>query len=201
MNTNKDDKKKIHLLEDEKEILLDHAYDGIQELNHPLPRWWNFIFYTSCLFGLGYWIYYSFLNGPTLKAEHDNQMVGILEKHAAYIKMNSEFNPTKFAEFNKVENLPKGKEVYAANCLQCHEEGGIGNIGPNLTDDYWLVSKGTPETNYKIIYSGSEENGMPPWGEVLSSEDIYLALAYVQSLKNTFHPKGKEAQGVQIVEP
>ncbi|MDH4468523.1 MAG: cbb3-type cytochrome c oxidase N-terminal domain-containing protein [Bacteriovoracaceae bacterium] len=201
MNSNdKNDKNKIIVLEDEKKLLLDHDYDGIQELNHPLPKWWNFIFYTSCLFGLGYWAYYSFLGGPTQRDDLKQEMVGITAKQDEYKKLNSQYNEAKFAEFDKPENLLKGKEVFANNCVQCHEDGGYGNIGPNLTDDYWLVSKGNPETNYNIVYSGSEANGMPAWGEVLSSDDIYLALVYVKSLKNTFHPKGKEAQGEKVVE-
>ena len=69
MSHNKNDDTKLIVKEDEKQLLLDHNYDGIQELNHPLPSWWNFIFYAAIVYSVGYFIYYQFLNGPTLKEE------------------------------------------------------------------------------------------------------------------------------------
>ncbi len=195
----------LHVEEDEKKLLIDHDYDGIQELNHPLPKWWRFFFYTGIIFGAGYWVYYSFLGGPTLRDEHNKEMVTITAKQNEYKKQTSQFKQQEFSELDenehRREHIAEGLKVYTDNCVQCHLDGGQGDIGPNLTDDSWLVSKGTPETNYNIVYSGSEANGMPAWGEVLSADDIYKVLVYLKSISNTFHPQGKAAQGEKIVNP
>lgn len=188
----------LHVEENEKHLLLDHDYDGIQELNHPLPRWWNVIFYATVLFGIGYWTYYTFLNGPTLRDRFKKEYAQVKVLQEEYKKLTAAFNPDKYAKFNTPENKDKALEVFTANCVQCHAEGGRGDVGPNLTDNYWLVAKGTPETIYNTVYNGSEANGMPAWGEVLPSDDIYLAVTYVMSLHNTFNPKGKEPQGEKI---
>ncbi len=188
---------KSHVEPDEKHLLLDHDYDGIQELNHPLPKWWNFIFYFSVFFGIAYVVYYQFLGGPSHRDQLNQEMVKIKATQEEYRKLNSAFSAEKFAAINIKENIAKGLNVYSENCVQCHMENGKGDIGPNMTDDHWLVSKGTPETNYEVVFKGSEEKGMPAWGEVLSSEDIYLALVYLDSIKNTF-VTGKAPEGTKI---
>ena len=60
---------------------------------------------------------------------------------------------------------------------------------------YWILAKGTPDTIFDVVVKGSEENGMPPWGEVLEKDEILAVISYVMSLKNTNHPEGKEPQG------
>lgn len=190
----------LHVEADEKHLLLDHNYDGIQELNHPLPGWWNFFFYVGIFFGVGYWVYYTFMGGPTLRDELKADMAVVREAQEMEKKLNSSFSQKKFDEYNVPGNKERALQVYTDNCMQCHMEGGRGDVGPNLTDNHWLRTKGTPETNFQIVYNGSEENGMPAWGEVLSSEEIYLALTYVNSLRNTFHKEGKAPQGEKIVE-
>ena len=68
---------KLQVEADEKHLLLEHSYDGIQELNHPLPKWWNVIFYAGIIYGFGYWTYYTFLGGPTLVDEMNKELVVI----------------------------------------------------------------------------------------------------------------------------
>jgi cytochrome c oxidase cbb3-type subunit 3 len=184
---------------DEKHLLLDHSYDGIQELNHPLPSWWNFIFYAAIVYSVGYFVYYQFLGGPSLNQEFKTNHAKVIAVQEEYKKMNSAFNPELYAAVANPEGIKKGAEVYEMNCLPCHAEKGKGDIGPNLTDKHWIVAKSTPETIHQVVFNGSEENGMPPWGDVITSEEIYLAVAYVSSLKNT-HQKGKEPQGELIEE-
>lgn len=197
MNDNNNNEK-LHVEEDEKHLLLDHNYDGIQELNHPLPNWWNGGFYIGIIFGILYWMFYSVMDGPTLRDEYHAEMEPIKQAQLNYKNSNEIFKVELYNEWDKPENLTKAKQVYEDNCFACHAEDGRGDIGPNLTDDYWLLTQGTPETNYKVVFFGSEENGMPAWGEVLPVEEIYLALIYIDSLKNTFHPEGKEPQGEKI---
>jgi cytochrome c oxidase cbb3-type subunit 3 len=83
--------------------------------------------------------------------------------------------------------------------LPCHAENGKGDVGPNLTDDHWIIAHGTPETVYDVVFHGSEANGMPIWSEMLSKDEIYQAVAYVMTFKNTFL-KGKGPEGVKFAE-
>jgi cytochrome c oxidase cbb3-type subunit 3 len=192
------DENKLHIEPDEKHLLLDHNYDGIQELNHPLPNWWNIIFYTSVVFSVGYFVYYQFLSGPSLREEFKQDYAKVKAAQEEFKKLNSAFKPELYAAVANEQGIKKGEEVFVNNCLPCHAENGKGDIGPNLTDKHWIAAKGTPDTIYQVVYNGREDNGMPPWNEVLSSEEIYLAVSYVMSLKNTFQKGGKEPQGELI---
>lgn len=199
MNDSNKPESKLHVEPDEKHLLIDHHYDGIQELNHPLPSWWNFCFWAFIAISTGYFIYYEFMGGPTLREEFNKDYSKLLVIQEEYKKMNSAFKHDKYLAVANIEGFKKGEEVFVNNCLPCHAEKGRGDIGPNLTDKHWLVAKSTPETIYNIAFNGSEANGMPPWGEVLTSEEIYLAVAYISSLKNTFQKGGKAPQG-EIIE-
>lgn len=199
-NDNNKDKDQVHVEADEKHLLLDHDYDGIQELNHPLPKWWNFIFYVSIFWAIGYFVYYVMMGGPSLKDEFSNEISEVKAKQAEYQKLNSAFSEVKFKEFNNPEKIAKGLEVFTANCVACHLEGGKGDVGPNLTDDSWIHIPGDAATVYNVTYKGVDDKGMPAWGEVLSSDDIYAVLAYLESIRNTFVKGGKEAQGEKVVQ-
>ena len=196
-NDNKN-KTELHVEKDEKHLLLDHSYDGIQELNHPLPSWWNFIFYVAIIYSIGYFVYYQFLGGPTLREEFEKNYAKVLTAQAEAKRINSAFKIERYQALANADGIKRGEEVFVNNCMPCHAENGRGDIGPNLTDKHWLVAKSTPETIYNIAFNGSEVNGMPPWGEVLTPEEIYLATAYVSSLKNTFQKNGKAPQGELI---
>lgn len=188
---------KLHVEADEQHLLLDHAYDNIQELNHPLPSWWNFIFLICCIFSGGYFVYYQFMGGPSLRDEFNQEYARIVAVQEEFRKQNSAFNQEHYAAIVADDGVNKGQVVFENNCLPCHAEKGAGDIGPNLTDDHWLVAKSTPDTIYGVVFNGSEENGMPAWAELLTKDEIYQAVAYVSSLKNTF-VKGKEPQGEKI---
>ncbi len=196
MSTNEN--KELHVEPDEKHLLLDHNYDGIQELNHPLPSWWNFLFYVGIVYGIGYGIYYEFLGGKSLRAEFTEDYAKIRAIQEEYKKANGPFDPNQYAVFATPDHRKEAEQIYVDNCQQCHLEGGRGDIGPNLTDKYWLLAKGTPQTIYNVVFTGSEENGMPAWGEVLSPEDIYRVVGYVMTFKNTNHPEGKAPQGEPV---
>ncbi len=196
MNINKNDEK-LEVHDDEKEILMDHNYDGIKELNHPLPSWWNTLFWLFIFYSVGYWAYYEFLGGPSLKEEFKKDFSVIEANQLAFKLANQKFNLERYKAFATDEGINKGKEVYEMNCLPCHAENGKGDIGPNLTDKHWLVAKGTPETIHQVIFNGSEANGMPIWGELISAEEVYQVTAYVATFKNTFQ-KGKGPEGVVI---
>lgn len=194
----KDKETQLHVEADEKHLLLDHSYDGIQELNHPLPFWWNFIFWAAIVFSTGYFVYYQFMGGPTLRDEFKTEYGRITAIQAEEKKKHGSFNPETYQAIVAADGVKKGEEIFTNNCVACHLEKGKGDIGPNLTDEYWLWAKGTPETIYPVVYNGVLENGMPNWNETLSTEEIYQVVAYVQSLNNTKQPGGKAPQGNKV---
>ncbi len=185
---------------DEKHLLLDHNYDGIQELNHPLPSWWSVLFYLGIIFAVAYTIYYQWLGGKSLRTQflEDYEKIKLIQNE--FKKKNGPFDPYQYAVFSTKEHRQAAETIYADNCLQCHKEQGRGDIGPNLTDKYWLLAKGDPQSIYNVVFAGSEENGMPAWGEVLSPDDIYRVVGYVMTFKNTNHPEGKAPQGQPVDE-
>lgn len=194
-----DNNEKLIVKEDEVALLLDHDYDGIQELDHPLPFWWQATFYGGIIFAICYLAYYQFGSGPSLRDEFKEEYSVVAIKQHEYKKSLGDFNVEFYNAQNTPEGIKKGEQVFVDNCVACHLDNGIGDIGPNLTDEYWLNSKGTPETNYPVIFHGVIENGMPNWSEVLSIDEIYQVTAYVQTLHHKKLP-GKEPQGEKIEE-
>lgn len=189
---------KLQVEENEKHLLLDHNYDGIQELNHPLPSWWQFTFYGAIVFSTVYFVYYQFMGGPSLKDEFNKDYAVIIAYQNEFKKKEGLFNPDLYAKFSTPEEIKKGEEVYTNNCFACHLENGKGDIGPNLTDEYWLWAKGTPESIFPVVFNGVPDNGMPTWSETLSRDEIYQVVAYIQTLHHTHQSGGKAPQGNKV---
>ena len=189
---------KLHVEEDEKHLLMDHNYDGIQELNNPLPSWWAFTFYFGIAFAIFYFILYQVMGAPSLSDEFKNEWAIIQNLQDKFNQQNGKFEEVKFLAIVKDDGVKKGEVVFTNNCVPCHKEKGIGDIGPNLTDEYWLWAKGTPETIYPVVFRGVPQNGMPTWSAVLSNEEIYQVVSYVQTLHNTHQPGGKAPQGNKV---
>ncbi len=182
---------KIHIQENEQYLILDHAYRSLP-FRLPITICCGIIFSTLCL------IFYTTCSGPFMHDEFSRHNAVLAAKIKKYKKKESQFNQTIFASFNNPEGIKKGQTLFEVHCIACHLEKGAGDIGPNLTDNYWLNSRGTPATNYPIIYNGVIANGMPVWSEVLSRDEIYQVVAYVQTLHNTFIPNGKAPQGNKV---
>lgn len=197
-NNNDNSKSELHLEAGEKSLLLDHNYDGIHELNNPLPSWWKFTFYGGIIFAILYFILYQIMGAPNLKEEFIKEYAKIQVLQEEFNKKNGAFDDTRFQAILADDGVKKGAVVFETNCVACHKEKGIGDIGPNLTDEYWLRAKGTPDTVYPVVFKGVPENGMPTWSETLSSDEIYQVVAYVQTLHNTHQPGGKAPQGDKV---
>lgn len=200
MSSNNNENTELHLEAGEKHLLLDHNYDGIHELNNPLPSWWKFTFYGGITFAIIYFILYQIMGAPNLKDEFIKEYAKIQTLQEEFNKANTAFNDTKYQAIVADDGVKKGDVVFATNCVACHKEKAIGDIGPNLTDEYWINSKGTPATNYSVVFNGVPDKGMPTWSEILSSDEIYQVVAYVQTLRNTHQPGGKAPQGDKIEE-
>lgn len=188
----------LHLEEGEKNILLDHSYDGIQELDHPLPSWWKFTFYAGITFAIFYFILYQIMGAPSLRDEFKKDYAEIKQLQDKFNQQNGAFDETKYLAIIKDDGEKKGLVVFETNCVACHKEKGIGDIGPNLTDEFWINSKGTPATNYAVVFNGVPDMGMPTWSQTLSSDEMYQVVAYVQTLHHTHQPGGKAPQGEKV---
>ena len=173
--------------------LLDHSYDGIQELDNPLPRWWVYMFVCTFVFGLLYWMYYTIGGGPSLVEEFNTR---VLEQSAVATAPKESHNPADFKDDSEHRNA--GQKVYETSCMACHAQGGAGLIGPNLTDKHWIHGKGTIEDLYKVVSEGVADKGMPAWGAMLKAEDVENAVVYVKSLQGSSPANPKAPQGVLV---
>lgn len=165
-----------------------HEYDGILEADNRLPRWWLQTLFATIVFSAGYWFYYQvFKAAPGPTQAYYAEMAREAEKSGA--------DPTESELLAAAigPQLPLGKQTFMNTCAPCHEAGGQGKIGPNLTDSAWLHG-GTPLDIYKTIRDGAPAKGMPSWGPVLGRAGVVQATAYVLSIRDTNVP-GKMPEG------
>lgn len=183
------------------EIIEGHDYDGIKELDHPLPRWWVNLFYGTIVFSVIYVGYYEFLGGPSHQEQLDSAMVKINSKHEASEAKNAQAIASVDVEslLKDPKALQVGAEAYQQVCAACHAAKGEGLIGPNLTDKYWLHSKGDFQGILTAILKGFPEKGMPPWEAVVAKEKHAPLAAFVLSLQGTTPANPKAPQG-ELVE-
>lgn len=197
---NDDQKKNIILNDEEKSLLLNHNYDGIEEFDYPLPRWWVATFIGGIVFAVIYIFYYEYMGAKSIQKKflEDIAKVETIRKESS--SKLDEFDGDGYNAFLALKNSKEtSQKVFSEYCVSCHQEGGRGDIGPNLTDSYWINLKTVnTQSLYKIIKSGVEENGMPAWGELLTKEELFAAVKFVMDIKDTNIKDGKEPQGEKI---
>ena len=180
-------------IEEESSILMDHEDDGIRELDNNLPPWWLWGFYLTIVFAFCYIFYYHVFNGDSQEMEYKHSMVAAQKEIDAYLKeaaMNvDESNVTLLSD---QEALGTGKALFDANCTACHKDGS-GDIGPNLTDKFWIYGNDI-KTVFGTIKTGTT-NGMPEHASKLNPIQLQQVSSYVLSLK---YKPGKEPQGKEF---
>ena len=197
--TDENNKDKVQVFEDEKKILLDHDYDGIKELNHPLPSWWLGIFYATMIFAAGYYAYYTFMGGPTLGDEYKAEMAQVEKAKAEWEAKNNSFDIDKYNAYVVTEKAKKvAKKTFRRKCKACHGKDGGGSVGPNLTDKYWKNGDGSIAAVYKVIDKGVVDKGMEAWGEKLSKNQLMAVTKYVMDFQGTTPENPKEPEGTLI---
>lgn len=177
----------------ENDKLLDHEYDGIQELDNNLPLWWLWTFYGAIIFSFVYWLHYSYSgDGPSLDDELAQGMATIeMQRKTAEETPAGEEGPSEEVL------IAQGQKIYNINCASCHLENGGGSIGPNLTDDFWI--HGSDEKGIKaVIEDGVLDKGMPPWKAILRPGDVNSVVRFVISLKGKNVSGGKAPQGEKV---
>ncbi|MCB9072493.1 MAG: c-type cytochrome [Bdellovibrionaceae bacterium] len=181
---------------DKYDVVLDHEYDGIQELNNPLPMWWLWTFFGTIIFAFIYWIHYSVGGGMSLDGHLQAQLQQIEEQKQLEAKNQPQKNEAD------LETLPKnaavvaqGNKVFQMNCANCHGDKGQGGIGPNLTDNYWIHGDGKMTSVMATIKDGVLEKGMPSWGPIFKPEEIEALAAFVVNLRGSNPANAKAPQG------
>ncbi len=177
--------------------LLDHAYDGIQEFDNPMPRWWVRIFWGTFIFSFAYIFHYWFGNGVSVADDYAQEMEVVnaeRAKEAMAQKVSEEVLSKLMADSTSVA---AGSAVFAGKCVACHLEKGQGSIGPNLTDKYWIHGKGALMDIFGTVSEGIPAKGMPAWSRQLTPEELRQVVAYVGTLRGT-NVEGKPPEGDPI---
>ena len=186
-------------IEAERDIMLDHNYDGIRELDNKLPPWWVAMFYITIVIGTAYFLYYHYFDyGLSSRAEYALEMdyaqkaqARILEKQANAI------NESNVIALKDAESLAVGESIYKASCAACHGQLGEGLVGPNMTDNYWIHG-GDIKSVFKTIKYGVPEKGMIAWKTQMNPASIHQVASYIMTLVGTNPPNPKAAQGVLV---
>lgn len=182
--------------ETEKDRLLKHSYDGIQEYDNPMPRWWVLSFWATIIFAVLYAVNsFGIGTGKGRIAEYEQDMSAFRAAHPAPATATS---ADKLLALSKdAHEVAEGKKVFVKNCVACHGPDGAGVIGPNLTDNAWIHGGKIDEIS-AMITNGVLAKGMPQWGKILKPEEIDEVTTYVWSLNGTTPANPKAAEGVIV---
>jgi cytochrome c oxidase cbb3-type subunit 3 len=174
----------------------DHAYDGIEEFDNPLPGWWKWLFIGTILFCFPYWIYYH--GGTPGRSIEDGYGVALAANTRLQFEEIGELQPTAetIVEYMQKDNwLRVGKIVFQTHCVSCHDREGQGKVGPNLTDEYFKNVTNI-EDIATVINNGAAAGAMPKWSNRLHPNEIVLVSAYVANMRgqNLSGPRGAEGK-------
>lgn len=185
-------------MEKEGELLLDHDYDGIRELDNNLPPWWVYSFYACILFAVIYLVRFEIMGADNQEMELKKEMAQAQIDIAEYKKTAPDLMDEKTVTLlTDAEGLAAGKAIFTTNCVACHRADGGGQIGPNLTDDQWILGGGIKNVFHTITSGGRDGKGMIAWKGTLKPKEIQLVASYVLSLKGT-NPKDPKAPEGEI---
>lgn len=187
-------------VEKEADILLDHDYDGIRELDNSLPPWWKWGFYItigiSVIYLLNFHVFGLGMN-PTQEYNAEMQKAKIAKEiYDANNKDRIDENNVPLAD---ADGLKAGQRLFEANCVACHLKDGGGSVGPNFTDNYWLHG-GSINDVFATIKHGYPDKGMQAWGGQFTPKEISYLASYVKSFVGTKPATPKEQQGVFYVD-
>ncbi len=182
---------------EQRDVVLDHNYDGIELYDNPLPGWWSLIFVASIAFSVVYILYYH-ANVPdrTVYDEYDRAVAANLRLQfgdMGELTLNGE---TIAQYMNDEKWLTFGQIVFKTNCVSCHGANAQGVVGPNLTDEYWKNVRNLEDIGL-VIRNGAAGQAMPAWKNRLHPNELVLVSSYVASLRGTNAP-GKGAEGREI---
>ena len=175
--------------------LLDHSYDGIQEYDNPLPRWWVLLFWACIIVSPIYVLYYHLGPGPLSIDRYDAEMIAFFDKQAEELLAMGEITESTLVNLIADPSMMNsGQKIFQSKCATCHGMFGEGGIGPNLTDQYWLHG-GQLMDVYGTVRDGVPTKGMVAWERQLRPAELMAVSAYVGDLLGSDPPNPKAAQG------
>jgi cytochrome c oxidase cbb3-type subunit 3 len=182
-------------LEKEADMLLDHNYDGIKELDNALPPWWKYGFYITIVVAVFYMLKFEVWHtGMNPTEEYNTEMINAKNETEAYLASAKEnVDENSVTDLDAVGNAA-GKEIFAKTCVPCHLAEGQGLVGPNLTDEYWIHG-GSIKDIFKTIKYGFPDKGMQSWQTTYSPVEMQQLSSYIRSLRGTNPPNPKAPQG------
>ena len=180
----------------ENDILLEHEHDGIRELDNTLPTWWVGLFYATAIFMVIYLVRFEVLGSGGQVQELENELAIAKVEIAEYKKNNPNLlNADNVQLLTGASDLEAGKKIFQTNCVACHAADGGGGIGPNLTDNHWILG-GTINKIFNTISEGGRDGkGMVAWKSSLEPEAIAQVASYIISLKGTTPANPKAPEG------
>lgn len=182
-------------LEREKDIMLDHDFDGIKELNNSVPPWFNLLFYGTILIAIVYMIDYHVLGtGTVMVDEYLNEVKIANDKREELIRTGAFINENNVVLLTDAAELDKGKQIFTTNCTPCHGPDGGGTVGPNLTDKNWIHGGGIKNV-FMTVSNGVPAKGMISWKTLLTPKQVQQVSSYVLSLQGTTPATGKPPEG------
>ncbi|MDU8886479.1 cbb3-type cytochrome c oxidase N-terminal domain-containing protein [Yeosuana sp. MJ-SS3] len=183
-------------IQEEHEIILDHNYDGIRELDNSLPPWWLYSFYASIIFGAIYLLRYHVFDGQNqyqeLETEYAEAKLAI-EEYKKTAKDLVDINTVTV--LTDLADLKAGQAIYETNCVACHKDDGGGGIGPNLADNYWILGGGIKNVFQTINEGGRDGKGMIAWKQSLKPIEIAQVASYILQFQGTTPAEPKNPEG------
>ena len=189
-------------IEEEHEIILDHDYDGIKELDNSLPPWWLYGFYLTVIFAAIYLLRYHVFDGKNQYEAFEMEMAEARESIAEYKKTAKNLvDINTVTQLTDASDLAAGKKIFELNCVPCHMTDGGGGIGPNLTDKYWIMGGSIKHIFKTISEGGRSGKGMISWKQQLKPLEIAQVSSYVLTLQGTTPANPKAPEGDLWEEP
>ena len=190
---------KANELGKEEDIMTDHDYDGIRELDNVLPPWWLYGFYITIAISIFYYAKV-FTGGYDQETEYTEEVAQAKKDIAAWKEQDKKANPNKYADrtiaYTDAENLAKGKELFTSKtCFACHLNDLGGSIGPNLTDDKWILGGDFKSIFNTITKGGRPGKGMVAWESTISKMERQQLASYIMSMQGTTPATPKAAEG------
>ncbi|HRM12698.1 MAG TPA: cbb3-type cytochrome c oxidase N-terminal domain-containing protein [Flavobacterium sp.] len=180
----------------EDQLLLEHDYDGIKELDNNLPPWWVYLFYASIIFGVVYMVRYEVLGADNQELELQKEIAQAKIDVAEYMKTAPDMMDEKTVTLlTDPADLAVGKELYTTNCAACHRADGGGQIGPNLTDEEWILGGGVKNIFHTLVNGGRDGKGMIAWKGTLKPKEMQKVASYIVSLKGSNPADAKAPEG------
>ena len=182
-------------VEKEADILLDHDYDGIKELDNALPPWWKYGFYITIIVAFIYLLNFHVLGiGLNPTQEYNAEMENARIEKEIFDANNKDKIDENNVPMADAAGIQAGQQMFEANCVACHLKDGGGSVGPNLTDDYW-IHKGSLNDIYTTIKIGYPDKGMQAWSTKFNPKEMSQITSYIKTLRGTKPLNAKLPQG------